>query len=254
VKRAKLLAKDPEVLNNITMEMTSASYKMKYGLARTMRQRTIEMMKMNKFSLNLDEATNVSGVKVVSVLVKYMEEGRLRCEHLVSLPLIKADSDSIVNALTGFFKDQKIPWKNCTSILCDSCAVMRGKRSGVETVLRRDHADHLLDIDGDVCHHLHNAVKKFCTPFGGASESLLNDLYNEFHWSSSNRDLLQQICFLVGDKYTVPQQYVAHRWLSCYDVALTTQLQLSALTIYAAAYLPREDKKLYENLIVYLQT
>lgn len=37
-------------------------------------------------------------------------------------------------------------------------------KSGLEIELR-EKAPHLLDIDGGVCHHIHNTVKKFWAPF-----------------------------------------------------------------------------------------
>ena len=37
-------------------------------------------------------------------------------------------------------------------------------KNGLEIELR-EKAPHLLDIDGGVCHHIHNTVKKFWAPF-----------------------------------------------------------------------------------------
>lgn len=44
----------------------------------------------------------------------------------------------------------KFRWDNMMSILMDSCNVMRGSKTGLETRIRREKAPHLLDIDGDV--------------------------------------------------------------------------------------------------------
>ena len=61
----------------------------------------------------------------------------------------------------------------------DSCSVMRGSKSGLETRLRQEKASHLLDIDGDTCHHIHNATKVMCNPFDGHLERLYMDLAND---------------------------------------------------------------------------
>ena len=55
-------------------------------------------------------------------------------------------------------EDNEIPWSNLISVLMDSCNVMRGSKSGVEVRLRAK-APHMLNIDGDTCHHAHNAAK-----------------------------------------------------------------------------------------------
>ena len=99
---------------------------------------------------------------------------------------------------------------------------MRGHKSGVEAKLR-EMAPHLLDIDGDTCYHTHNAAKKFCAPFDNYLEKLFIDLFTDVAWSQNIRDDIEQICFLIGLKYSRPQRYVSTRWLSCFDVAVSIQ-------------------------------
>ena len=41
-----------------------------------------------------------------------------------------------------------------------------------------DKAQHLLDLGGDVCHHVHNSVRQFCEPFENFVEKLIHDI----HW------------------------------------------------------------------------
>ncbi|XP_077418071.1 uncharacterized protein LOC144049225 [Vanacampus margaritifer] len=127
----------------------------------------------------------------------------------------------------------------------DSCAVMRGSKSGVETRLREGPAPHLLDIDGDTCHHIHNASKHFCKPFKYEIEGLHNDLFNDFKWSTDLKEVLQEICFLTGITFTMPERFVSHRWLSNYDVSMSTLRLMDVFTIFYHAFLGREDKELY---------
>lgn len=83
-------------------------------------------------------------------------------------------------------------------------------------------APQLLDIDGDSIHHIHNAAKAFCKPFGNTVEGLLNDIYIDFKWSSDMKARMGDICVILGLKPTVPERYVPHRWLSILDVSLDT--------------------------------
>lgn len=118
------------------------------------------------------------------------------------------------------------------SILMDSCNVMRGSKTGLETRIRREKAPHLLDVDGDVCHHVHNAAKAFCKPFNNFIEQLYIDLFNDFKWSADLRELFQEICLICNVKYTMPQRYSSHRWLSVYDVTLDALRLLDCLTLF----------------------
>ena len=104
-------------------------------------------------------------------------------------------------------------------------------------LIRRDCNKSLLDIDGDTCHHAHNAAKKLCAPFQGLLERLLHDLYTDFKWSTDQRETLQQICLIAGVKYTKVPQYVPHRWLSILDVSLSTLNKMDALILFYASFL-----------------
>lgn len=163
INLTKELAKDRKALQNLSIDRTSASYKMTHGLAKTIRERTLETLRTSPFSLNTDEATsnNNKHVHVLAVLVSYFfeSEGRIVLEHLTSIELVTVDTLSLLDALDEVFNSNGIPWVNVVSILMDSCAVMRGSKNGLEKKIRDSRAPGLLDIDGDICHHLHNARK-----------------------------------------------------------------------------------------------
>lgn len=87
---------------------------------------------------------------------------------------------------------------------------MRGKISGFETRLR-EKVPHLLDIDGDICHHVHNVVKKFCSHFGQFVEAFDDNVYRDFMFSADLREKLSDICQLLNVPYHVPAQIISHR-------------------------------------------
>ena len=64
---------------------------------------------------------------------------------------------------------------------------MSGKYKWLEKLLR-DKAPHLLDTDGDVCHHFHNTLKQFCKRFENFAEKLVNDIYWETKYSTNTLD------------------------------------------------------------------
>ena len=61
-----------------------------------------------------------------------------------------------------------------------SCSVMRGSKTGFETKLHESLAVALIDIDGDSCHHIHNACKNFMKNFSKYLKKLYQDSYNDF--------------------------------------------------------------------------
>ena len=134
----------------------------------------------------------------------------------------------------------------------DSCAVMRGSKSGLEVRLRSEKAPHLLDIDGDSCHHVHNAAKEFLKPFEYWIERLYSDLHTDFKWSVDLRDALASICEIIGLKFTMPERFISHRWLSVYDTTVSNHRLMDAYTIFYYSFLTKDDKVLYVSHIAHI--
>ncbi|XP_071485981.1 uncharacterized protein [Diadema antillarum] len=104
------------------------------------------------------------------------------------------------------FEEFNLPWTNLLLILMDSCAVTRGSKSGLETRIRANKAPHLLDVDGDSCHHAHNAAKTLCEPFGYHLEGLIKDFHTDFMWSAESH---QEICQIL--RRAVTGIYTKHK-------------------------------------------
>ena len=169
--------------------------------------------------------------------------------HLGSLALVKVSAESIFGELSKLFTSLELPWKNVLSIMMDSCAVMRGPRAGLEKLIRDRLAPQLLDVDGDSCHYAHNAAKKFCSAFNGEVEKLLTDLHTDFKWCTEYKDLLADICLVLGTTRAIPKRYVPHRWLSVLDVTNGAVKLLKALTLFYFSFLEKDEKTIYDDLI-----
>lgn len=155
INLSKELARDQKALSSLSMDRTSASIKMRFGLAETLFAETIGNIQSMPFSLNIDEATSNNFSRVLTIFVSCYNEVQQRViiEHLSSIKLYSVNSENVYNALHSLMISNNIPYNNLMSIMMDSCAVMRGSKSGLETQIRNKHAPHLLDVDGDSCHH-----------------------------------------------------------------------------------------------------
>ena len=159
-------------------------------------------------------------------------------------------NEYLPSLLVSLFNKHGIPLRNLCSILMDSCAVMCGSKSCLETRIRNDKASHLLGVDCDVCHHIHNVYhhihnvyhhihnvyhhihnvyhhihnssKKISVPFDNFTKALFTNLANHFKWSTYLRQYLEEVCQLLSKKFTMPERVLTLRWLSCYDVAVST--------------------------------
>ena len=71
---------------------------------------------------------------------------------------------------------------------------------------------HLLDIDGDSCHHAHNAYKQFYKQFNNEVEQLLRYIFTDFKSSADLREILEEMCLLLKVKYMAFSLQCCHRY------------------------------------------
>ena len=96
-------------------------------------------------------------------------------------------------------------------------------------------APHLFDIVGDICHHVHNACKKFCAPFEQWVEGLFADLHNDMKWSADMNESFSEDCELLNLKFTMPERFVSHRWLPLNDLSTST---LRLIDVFQVFFIP----------------
>ena len=157
------------------------------------------------------------------------------------------NTEAVYAAVVDLVKSEEIPWKNLLAMLMDSCGVMRGSKNGFETKIRLRVAPHLLDIDGDSCHHIHNASKIFTKVFDGYLESLFRDIYNDFKWSEDLKVELRAICNHLGVTYRQPEMYASTRWLLIYVITVDTLYMFDALVVFYFPFLSPDHRKLYKS-------
>lgn len=188
---AQELSKDPKALNELSIERVSATYKLKHGVHLCLRKRLLQQMRDASFSLNIDESTAKGNKKrVLNVLVNHFneEQGESTTNHYASVAMTTVNSDTVHTAVKQQLVEDGIPFENLVSVLSDSAAYMRGCENGFQKKLKED-VPHLLDIDGDVCHHIHNAVKCFTAELDSENLlcNILDDINMDFKFSSDLR-------------------------------------------------------------------
>ena len=243
IKYAQEMAQDSKVLTTLNMERTTAAYKLRDGLGAVLHRRLVNELRISKFSINVDECMSAAHEKVFSVIVSYFSEEE-KCtvfKHYMSVSMAVVNAETLYNCIMNKLKEDDISHANLISILSDSANYMRGKTSGIEIRLRSA-ASHMLDIDGGVCHHVHNIVKSFCNNFGDHVEKLADDLFTDFKWSPDLVEVLKELCILLGKTCQVPK-------LSVFDVTVPNLNMLAVLTVFYWAWLPASDQYLYNDIL-----
>lgn len=66
---------------------TTASYKLRNGVAKTLEDNLHDIMKSTTFSLNLDESTSENKHKVLSILVAYFSQENLQIQVSIDIQM-----------------------------------------------------------------------------------------------------------------------------------------------------------------------
>ena len=86
------------------------------------------------------------------------DENAVKTQHLASRNMNIANASRLILELKDVLQSYGLRLQQVTSILLDNCAVMRGKKTGLETQVRKENP-YLLDISGDTIHMVSNAAK-----------------------------------------------------------------------------------------------
>ncbi|GFW36261.1 protein N-terminal glutamine amidohydrolase [Trichonephila clavipes] len=130
IELCKQLSRDQTALNSLEMSRTTACYKMKYGLAKTIKENFIKTLKETPFPLNLDESTSNAQESILAILVQFYDnnQNEVVVHHFASLKMESCNSEAVFKAVVNTIEDNNIPWTNLISVLMDSCNTMRGKK------------------------------------------------------------------------------------------------------------------------------
>ncbi|KAK3772724.1 hypothetical protein RRG08_013417 [Elysia crispata] len=162
------------------------------------------------------------------------------------------NSDTVLEAVSRQMLKDGIPFDNLMSVLSDSASYMRGNENGFKKKSKENHAPHLLDIDGDVCHHLHNTVKCFTAELDPNNMlcSLLDDINTDFKFSADLREDLKSISRHMDLSEVSPLERVAIRWLSLYNTTERLIELQDQLTVFYFSWLSKQDQKIYKDTVI----
>ena len=201
--------------------------------------------------MNIDEATARNTCRVLDILISFFDSdlGKVCVYHIKSVHLIKVNASTVTEKLLEALNEFDLDKSRLISILMDSCAVMRGSKSGVETRMKK-HCPNLLDVDGDTCHHVNNAARKFTTALGGNAELLFFDLHTHFKYSSDQKDAYYQICQALQLPCHLPLAHCATRWLSSFECSCHFLELIDAYTVFFHTFLKEEDRKKNRHYLI----
>ncbi|KAL0149902.1 hypothetical protein M9458_054796 [Cirrhinus mrigala] len=236
--------------SQLSMSNAHASYLCTHGIAAYWKSEMSSKLKTKMFSLNVDEATDGNMDRILNVLVRYYDEdvGKVATQHLASRKLNIADALTITKTLTDILQSYSLNWNQVVGILLDNCSVMRGKKSGVETLVRRENPS-LLDVSGDTVHMVSNAAKALLNPFQGFVEQFCSDVYYDIEKSPKQKEVFSEFQSLLHLENKSLIRPISSRFLQMLDVCNRIQELMDPLTVHFYSVLSSHDQHKHRWLL-----
>ena len=109
------------------------------------------------YAILIDESTDISVSKRLSICVRYVTDGSAETSFLGNCELVAGDAHTITKTLHKFLEGCGIDMSKCTSLATDGASVMMGRKSGVGVQLVSKYSPFLTQTHC-VAHRLNLAV------------------------------------------------------------------------------------------------
>lgn len=223
---------DSQVAANLNCSRTKMTEIIKTKVAPYVRGNLAKKLNSSKFSIIIDETTDVSTKKSLAIAVRFFdnEVGRVKDYHFALVELDLATSEKIFSVMCDLFKDNNIDINNLMGFASDNASVMMGDIKGVKARFLKI-IPHLF-VMPCISHSLHLCASKACTVLPNNLEKLCHEIYNYFAHSAKRQKSLYDFQVFADTK---PHQILRPsqtRWLSLYMVVERICEQWQALTLY----------------------
>lgn len=144
----------------------------------------VEKLKKVKFSILIDETTDVSSTKSLAVMVRYFENG-VKTSFLCLIDVPQATADVIFELIKKKLADWEIPMTNVIGFGADNAAVMIGIRNGVYAKFKSE-LPHIFGM-GCICHSIDLCSSAASATLPSTIEQFVHDVYNHFAHSAKRK-------------------------------------------------------------------
>ncbi|KAF2360771.1 hypothetical protein FHG87_008473 [Trinorchestia longiramus] len=201
----------PSLLQMITLHHLANLCCREFGALNNRLVTVVMISSPAKFSLQLDETTDVSNLNQLAVLVRYVKDDVLNEDFLFCKPLTTTTKAADVKKLVdNFFKDNSLSWDLVSAVCSDRIPVMLGRKSGFGAVVKAD-APHVI-VTHCILHRHALAIKMW--PPKLAEVLKIVDCVNYMQSSALRHRIFSELYKEMGSEFEVLLYHSNIRWLS----------------------------------------
>lgn len=206
---------DSSIASGVTLGRTKCTNIVKNVVAKVETDKTVQLLKDIKFSILVDESTDISDSKHMCVLVKYLSpiDGRVKTQLLELIPLDAKDcsAENLFIALESMLKEKDIPITNIIGMACDNASVMVGSHNSVITRLRNVVPNFI--VLNCICHSSALVASKACEKLPRTCEELIRSVASYISGSAKRCAVLQEFQEFFGVERKKVLKLSSTRWL-----------------------------------------
>ena len=231
---------DSKIAQAMTIKRTKASYVMQHGVAREEKLAVVETCRKQKFSLIIDESTDISVSQILAIAVRFYDEEKQKVLDVLldAVEVEDGTGEGLYIAVTNLLRSFGIPLQNIVGFASDNCSTMMGVNSGFQAFLKRDIPS--VFILGCICHSFALCASHACRNLPSYLESFLKNVCSYFARSSKRQHLFR----LIQDVVHAPKHKILKlcqtRWLSRGNVIARVLEQWEALTLFFQSEAPSD--------------
>ncbi|GBP79554.1 Zinc finger BED domain-containing protein 5 [Eumeta japonica] len=108
-----------------------------HDLASYVKQELVTRLQKTRFALQMDESTDVTGLTILLVIVRYPYESSFEEDMLMCSPLpTNTTGEEILNRMNIYFEENNLSWNDCINICTDGVKAMTSKTAGAVSRLK----------------------------------------------------------------------------------------------------------------------
>lgn len=241
---------DSKVASKIRMHRTKCTNVIKNVLGPHFASSLRDDVGEQKYSVLMDESTDISVVKVLGIVIRYfsLSNSGIVSTFLALQELKQCNAEGIASALIDGLRAKGLKPENLVGVGVDNASVMTGVNSGVYVRLRQDLPR--LVMVRCVCHSVQLAVSHASSCLPRNVEFLVRETYRWFSHSAARRLEYRDLYREMNDGETplaIPQACDT-RWLSIYTAVSRILAQWD--TLREVFHKAQTDKNCYTAMVL----
>jgi len=245
------IGKDSEVLQSMNMSRTKCQKIISNVLCPVETNRVVDIIQNTKFTIFIDETSDISNQKWMTFFVRYVHPETLDiCSQLVKLIDIDAKDSSAEKLFDAFKKEMwklQIPFLNIIALSCDNAPVMTGKYTSFKKKLQ-DICKNLLTF-ACPCHSAALIAHAACGKIPDYCEEFVKKIANYINSSPKRSAIFEEFCECFQETNRKILKLSDTRWLSRHSCIERLIESWNTIELFLREIIINEKTKPGENLL-----